>query len=261
MVNVISPIQHVVGSVFVHVSDLRRSAAWYSMVMGLPVLEERLNGGNVYWLALQGGTGLILDDNKSNTPADIPHVKFMYKTEDIEAARRFLEERGISDISEIDRPHPGLSFFRFEDPDRNSVMVTQSDYESEVVEREAGTESPILNQIGSVFLNVTDMKRAVRFHSEALGLAYSLEEIGSDDSIYSLQMRSGSDILIDNNRYRHGDTYETLFMLVSNDIEGARAYLVSRGVPVFTEIERYGDRLAFFTVKDPDDNVIMICSG
>ncbi|WP_409342533.1 VOC family protein [Paenibacillus sp. MBLB4367] len=253
-----SPIDHVVESVFIHVSDLRRSAEWYSMVMGLPLLQERLNGGNVYWLMLQGGTGIILDDNRSNAP-DTPRVRFMYKTSDIEGAYRFLDKQGIRPLYPIERPHPGLAFFKFTDPDGNSLMVTQSDYVSDVVERLDQTDSPILNRIGGIFLNVTDMNRAIRFHSEVLGLPYREVGPGPENSIYDIRMKSGTGVLLDDNRYRQGDDYETLFMLVTPDVDSSRAYLEANGVPVFTDIERHGE-LAFFTVKDPDGNVIMICS-
>jgi predicted enzyme related to lactoylglutathione lyase len=253
-----SPIDNVVESVFVHVSELRRSAEWYSMVMGLPLLEERLNGGNVYWMKLQGGTGIILDDNGSNTP-ETPRVRFMYKTSDVEKSYCFLENQEVRPLYPIERPHPGLAFFMFTDPDGNSLMVTQSDYISEVVNRLENTESPILNRIGGVFLNVTHMNRAIQFHSAVLGLPSQAVGPGPENSIYDLQMKSGSGVLLDDNRFRQGDDYETLFMLVTPDVDASKAYLVSNGVPIFTDIERHGE-LAFFTVKDPDGNIIMICS-
>jgi predicted enzyme related to lactoylglutathione lyase len=252
-----SPINNAVESAFIHVSDLRRSAEWYSMVMGLPLLEERLNGGNIYWMKLQGGTGIILDDNGSNTP-DTPRVRFMYKTSDIEESYRFLDKQGVRPLYPIERPHPGLAYFMFTDPDSNSLMVAQSDYISDVVDRSDNTKSPILNRIGGIFLNVTDMNRAIRFHSEVLGLPYQEVGPGQENSIYGLQMKSGS-LLLDDNRFRQGDDYETLFMLVTPDVDSSKAYLESNGVQVFTDIERHGE-MAFFTVKDPDDNVIMICS-
>lgn len=254
-----SPIKNAVESAFVHVTDLRRSAEWYSMVMGLPILEERLNGGNVYWFMLQGGTGIILDDNGSNT-AETPRVRYMYQTGDIEESYRYADRLGIRPLYPIERPHSGLAFFMFTDPDGNSIMVTQSDYVSDVVERLDDTASPIKNRIGGIFLNVTDMNRAIRFHSEVLGLPYHEVGTGQEDSIYGLTMMSGTGVLLDNNRYRNGDDYESLFMLVTPDVEGSKAYLESNGVPVFTDIERPGGELAFFTVKDPDGNVIMICS-
>jgi predicted enzyme related to lactoylglutathione lyase len=253
-----SPIDNVVESVFIHVSDLRRAAEWYSMVLGLPLLEERLNGGNVYWLMLQNGTGIILDDNKSNEP-DAPHVRLMYKTSDIEEAYRYLDQQGVRPLYPIERPHPGLAFFIFTDADGNSIMVTESDYTSDVVERLENTESPILNRIGGIFLNVTDMNRAIRFHSQVLALPYHEVGPGQENSIYGLQMKSGSGVLLDDNRFRHGEDYETLFMFDTRDVDASKAYLESHGVPVFADMERHGE-MAFFTLKDPDGNVVMICS-
>jgi predicted enzyme related to lactoylglutathione lyase len=253
-----SPIENVVGSVFIHVSDLRRAAEWYSMVLGLPLLEERLNGGNVYWFMLEGGTGIILDDNKNNEP-DSPRVMFMYKTTDIEEAYRFLADQDINQVYPIERPHSGMAYLIFTDPDGNSIMVTQSDYYSDVVERLADTKSPILNRIGGIFINVTHMNRAIKFHSEALGLPYHEVGSGQENSIYDLQMKSGSGVLLDDNRFRHGEDYKTLFMFISRDVDASKTYLESNGVPVFTDIERHGE-MSFFTVQDPDGNVIMICS-
>jgi len=254
-----SPIDNVVESAFVHVSDLRRSAEWYSMVMGLPLLEERLNGGNVYWFMMQGGTGIILDNNRNNAP-DTPHVRFMYKTSDIEESYRFLDNQGVRPRYPIERPHLGLAFFRFIDPDGNSIMVTQSDFVSDVIERLDDTQSPILNQIGGIFLNITDMNRAIRFHSAVLGLPYNEVGSGPENFIYDLKMKSGTGVLLDDNRFRQGDDYETLFMLLTPNVDGSKDFLESNGVSVFTDIERPGGQLAFFTVKDPDGNVIMICS-
>ncbi|MBD2869424.1 VOC family protein [Paenibacillus arenilitoris] len=251
-----SPIQQAVGSVFVHVTDVRRSAEWYGMVMGLPLLEERLNGGPVYWLALEGGTGLILDDNRNNA-SDAKQALYSYKTDDIEEAYRFLSQLGAELPSPIERPHPGLAYFRFADPDGNALMVTESDYDSPVVQPLAHAPSPIMNKIASVFLNVTDMNRAIKFHSEVLGLLY--REVEANESVYVLPMKSGSGVLLDDNRYRQGDSYKTLFMFAARDVEGARAYLQRNGVEIFTDIERHGD-MAFFTVKDPDGNVVMVCS-
>ncbi|MDF2719446.1 MAG: glyoxalase/bleomycin resistance protein/dihydroxybiphenyl dioxygenase [Paenibacillus sp.] len=252
-----SPIDNRVESAFIHVSDLRRSAEWYSMVMGLPVLEERLNGGNVYWMMLEGGTGITLDDNRSNAP-DVPRVRYMYKTSNIDEAYRYLESQGVP-LFPIERHPPTLSFFRFTDPDGNSLMVTQSEFASEVIERLEDTSSPIMNRIGGVFLHVRDMNRAIKFHSEVLGLPYREVGSGQEDSIYDLKMSSGTGVLLDDNRFRHGEDYEALFMLNTRDVEGAKRYLESKGVQLFTDIESPGG-IAFFTVKDPDGNVIMICS-
>lgn len=253
------PIDNAADTVFIHVSDLRRSAEWYGMVMGLPVLEERLNGGNIYWFKLEDGTGINLDDNKGNSP-DVPHVLYMYKTDDIDEAYRYLERIGIETLSEIDCYPWGLSYFRFIDPDGNALMVTQSDFVQDVVPRLPDTDSPILNRMGGIFLNVTDMDRAIAFHHRVLGLEHPTEpHEGADRSVYNLPVSRGTGVLLDNNRYRQNDDYGTLFMLTTTDVDAAKAYLARNGVETFTDIERYDD-LAFFTVKDPDDNVIMVCN-
>jgi len=254
VVTVGSPIRNEAGSVFVHVSDLRRSAEWYSMVLGLPLLEERLNGGPVYWLELEGGTGLILDDNRNNDP-ESPQALFSYKTTDIEGAYRYLNRLGANLLFPIERPHPGLSYFNFADPDGNAIMVTESDYEAPPVPRLLDSASPIVNRISSIFINVTDMNRAIRFHSAVL--AQSNEEAGPDQSIYGLQTAGGSSLLLDNNRFRQGDGYHTLFMFATSDVDASKTYLEANGVPAFTDFERYGE-IQFFTVQDPDGNVIMI---
>lgn len=200
--------------------------------MGLPGMEERLNGGPVYWFTLQCGTGITLDDNRNNSP-DTPRVRYMYRTSDIDEAYRYLENQGVT-LFPIERYEPTLSFFRFIDLDGNSLMVTKSDFTSEVVERLENTDSPILNRIGGVFLDVTNMNRAIKFHSEVLGLPYREVGSGQEDSIYDLKMNGGTGVLLDDNRFRNGDNYNTLFMLVSPDVDAAKAYLESNGVPVFT---------------------------
>lgn len=252
----VSPIQKAVHSVFIHVSDLRRSAEWYSMVMGIPLLEERLNGGNVYWLMLEGGTGIILDDNKSNAP-DAPHVLYSYMTDDIDAAHSFAQSLGDVRLLPIERPHPGLAYFNFIDPDGNAIMVTQSDYVSAVVNKLESADSPIANRIGGIFVHVTDMNRAINFHSRVLGLPY--ESVGEEQTIYDLIMAEGSNVLLDVNRHRNGEDYKALFMFDTKDIDASKAYLEANGITIFTDIERHGP-IAFFTFKDPDGNVVMACS-
>jgi len=249
-----SPVDNKVSGVFIHVTDLRRAAEWYSAVMGLPLLENRLNGEPIYCFDLDGGANIVLD-NHYNEP-DEPHALFNYLTADIQAAYRYAESKGINMLTGIKRPHEGLAYFSIADPDGNAVMITQSDYAAPPMVKTEDS-CPIRARIGSIFINVTDMGRAIRFHSELLSLPYDAED-GGEDSIYGLQMKAGSGILLDNNRFKQGDDYHTLFMLLTGDIYASKQYLASMGVETFTDIEEYGE-LAFFTVKDPDGNVIMIC--
>jgi predicted enzyme related to lactoylglutathione lyase len=138
-------------------------------------------------------------------------------------------------------------------------MVMQSDYISPVVQRLEDTKSPILNTISTIFINVTNMNRSIQFHNEVLGLQSREVRPGPENSIYSLSMNKGSEVLLDDNRFRNGEDYKILCMFAAKNIDDSKAYLELNGVQIFTDIERYGS-VAFFTVEDPDGNVIMICS-
>src|SRR5690606_21332598 len=148
--------------------DLRRSAQWYATALGLPVLEERLDGGALYWFRLACGTGIILDRNP-DLPED-PIVQFAYPAENIESAYAYMQTLGIELLTGILRPNPSLAFFSFADPDGNKMMVMQSGHTDEVLDRLPDAVSPIENRLGGIFVHVTDMARAARFHSEVLGL-------------------------------------------------------------------------------------------
>lgn len=63
--NVIKPIENQITSLFVHVSDVRRATEWYSQLLGLPIREDRLSSGPVYWFDLPEAH-LILDSNTEN---------------------------------------------------------------------------------------------------------------------------------------------------------------------------------------------------
>jgi predicted enzyme related to lactoylglutathione lyase len=251
-----SPVQPYVSCAFAHVSDLKKSAEFYSMILGIPVMEERFNGGSVYWMELEGGTGLNLDDNsvnKANPDWDESKQNLcMLQTDDIDAAYEHAKNLGAEIVSERENPHPGLAFFRFRDPDGNVLMITQSDYNGELIPR--SRESPLKNKIKAVFINVTDMERAVKWYSKLFGLPVK----DSGNSIYTVPTEGGADFLLDNHRHLQGDDYKTLLMFDTNNVDEAYCYLKKESVEIFTEIERHGN-VSFFTFKDPDGNVLMVC--
>jgi catechol-2,3-dioxygenase len=119
-----SPIQNVVGTVFVPVKDLEKSAAWYSDILGLPL---RKVSPPVYNLEMQNGMIVTLDvDSFTSTvrEGDVnpsQHGLFMLHTSDIEAAHNYLKEKNV-DVEDIQRIH-SAAFFHFKDPDGNKIMV------------------------------------------------------------------------------------------------------------------------------------------
>ncbi|HEU5138692.1 MAG TPA: VOC family protein [Bacillales bacterium] len=255
--NQTSSVQPRVSCAFIHVSDLKNSVVFYSMIFGLPVLKERLNGGPVYGVDIEGGTGLLLDDNSVNKQHpdwdESQQNLCMVETKDIEAAYEHVKNLEAEIVSEPENPHPGLAFFRFRDPDGNVLMVTQSDYEGEPLAREEKT--PIHNRIKAIFINVTDMERAVKWYEGLFSVSMAQNH---NAPVLNIPTEGGSDLLLDANRFLQGDDYKTLLMLDTDDVDEAYRFLKSRDVEIFKEIERYDD-VSFFTFKDPDGNVLMVC--
>ena len=59
-----------VGSIFIHVSDMKRAVEWYSRVFDLPYNEDYMEGrlSTVYTLHFEG-TEILLDSNNGAAPA------------------------------------------------------------------------------------------------------------------------------------------------------------------------------------------------
>jgi hypothetical protein len=107
------PIKPFMSTIFIPVSDLKRSIEWYCELLELPVLPEH-DGGGIYYFTLEG-TDIILDSNMWGFPPMI-----MFDTSDIDAAHEFC----------LNQAYPGMGeFYRFEGVAHFSVlgnMICQS---------------------------------------------------------------------------------------------------------------------------------------
>ncbi|MCZ8513634.1 VOC family protein [Paenibacillus filicis] len=253
-----SPIENRIGSVIVHVSDVRRAAEWYCKLLGLPLNERQLDGGSVYFFDLPG-TGLLLDNNQNNrkNPDWREDMKplFMYPCSDIDEAYAYVGSR-TEVLSEPNR-HPGMAYFNFRDPEGRVFMACWS-RGGTVDGPTPETESPVLARIGGVFVNVREMRSMAVWHSGLLGLPLQAGE--TEKSVLSLRVAYGASLLLYDNRYRQGDDYEVLFMFDTRDIGAAERYVTGLGIPLFGKREEHGD-VSFFTIRDPDGNVIMVCQS
>ena len=115
------------GDVLIHVKDLNKSAKWYAKILELPLAEEDIQGP-VHWFNIDGGRGVLLDDNRNNSS----HVRpsFMLHTDDIDKAYQLVVKNGGEIIREIERDEM-VSFFNFKDMDENMVMICQHHYKQE----------------------------------------------------------------------------------------------------------------------------------
>ena len=119
-----SPLARKVNAVFIHVSDLKKSAEWYSTLLGVPFNRDEVEPP-VYNIPVNNQTGLTLDDHSfdpgfSLRPSN--HVLFNFHTDDIDEAYRFVKSMGAEITREIERIG-NFAYFNFRDPDGNVLMI------------------------------------------------------------------------------------------------------------------------------------------
>ncbi|MFF2480243.1 GyrI-like domain-containing protein [Paenibacillus sp. NPDC058071] len=247
-----SPIVNRTVSAFVHVADLRRSAEWYSRLLGLPLKEERLNNGPVYWLELEGAH-LVLDSNANNrnNPQWREEMKprCMLPATDIDEAYRRVAER--AEVFFEPERYESLAFFSFRDPDGNAVMVCWNKGEDE----ETLTGLSPIKRIGGIFLDVKHTKVAAEWYSHLFELPY--EEQSAEQPLYSIPVESGAAILLDANRYLKGESFTELFYFETDDFDQALEHIRDNGFQLAAEPQRFDD-LSEVALLDPDGNRIVV---
>ena len=117
-----SPIQRVVGQVFIPVRDMSAAIEWYAALLGFEP-GTATHDGTIYDIPSDGETRIALDANRVDFDSSGPPRFFLW-TQDIESTVRHLQDLGVkitSDVVDIG----SVSFVQFEDPDANPLMVCQ----------------------------------------------------------------------------------------------------------------------------------------
>ncbi|SHG90489.1 VOC family protein [Ornithinibacillus halophilus] len=113
--------------------------------------------------------------------------------------------------------------------------------------------SPILNQIGTVFIPVKDIEKARDWYCDILGFEENGEILFGH--LYVLPMEA-TGIVLDSKIYSEKNIFTIpAFHFNTKDIEAAYHYMRKKGVDLITEIEHNH----YFNFKDLDGNVLMIC--
>src|SRR4051794_4257858 len=93
------PIAPKLSAVFVHVSDLRRAADFYTQLLGLSYDPEADYGNGIYVIRLANGGDLLLDANQAQQASANDtykmHATCMFGTKDIDAAHAWMQSRGV----------------------------------------------------------------------------------------------------------------------------------------------------------------------
>lgn len=114
--------------------------------------------------------------------------------------------------------------------------------------------SPILNQVGTVFIPVGDIEEARAWYCDILGLHADGEILFGH--LFVLPTINGTGIVLDSKIYSEGTIFKTpAFHFNTNNIEEAYEFMKGKNVELVTEIEH--DH--WFNFKDPYGNLLMVC--
>lgn len=118
-------------------------------------------------------------------------------------------------------------------------------------------KSPIINQIGAIFLHVSNMNRSIQWYSDLLGLP--VHTSSHEGTIYSLDMNGGTALLLDSNMNNiENVNNKTQFFFETKNLVDSYSFIKEKSIEIVTEIEVHDD-ISFFTFKDLDGNILMAC--
>ncbi|WEG10913.1 VOC family protein [Pullulanibacillus sp. KACC 23026] len=113
--------------------------------------------------------------------------------------------------------------------------------------------SPVLNQIGTIFIPVSDIKKARDWYCDLLGLSTDGEI--AFGHLFVLPMQ-GTGIVLDSKIFSEETRFKKpLFHFNTTNIQEAYDYMKAKQVEITTDIENNH----WFNCKDPDGNHLMIC--
>ncbi|MBB2480777.1 VOC family protein [Bacillus sp. APMAM] len=123
-------------------------------------------------------------------------------------------------------------------------------------------QSPIVNQINTIFVHVSDLGRSVEWYSKLLDQEYNLAEV--HPPVYNMKINHHTGLTLDaglsETTKQINPSGNPLFNFHTNDIDEAYEYIKQLGYKMESDIVRFED-FAFFNVSDPDKNIVMICTG
>lgn len=117
-----SPIQRIVGQVFIPVRDMPASIRWYAALLGFEPVDPS-HGGTIADIPTDGPTRLALDANRDEFDTSGP-PRFFFWTDDMDATVQHLADLDVTVTSDVE-DIGSVAFVQFEDPDGNPLMVCQ----------------------------------------------------------------------------------------------------------------------------------------
>ncbi len=124
-------------------------------------------------------------------------------------------------------------------------------------------KSPIKNQINTIFIHVSDLQSSVQWYCQLLGQKVDITKVAKP--VHQIRINAHTGLTLDAGA--PSDVPKTiqpskypLFNFHTDDIDNAFAFVQSLGYKIEADIIHFSD-LSYFTISDPDQNIIMICTG
>jgi catechol 2,3-dioxygenase-like lactoylglutathione lyase family enzyme len=115
--------------------------------------------------------------------------------------------------------------------------------------------SIIMNKVGAIFVAVSDIKKARAWYCSILELEPTYDIISGHLCCIPLD-NNGQNIVLDSKIYTKDSYARTpMFHFNTDDIQAAFQFMQDKDVEIISEIE-HGH---FFSIKDPDGNMLMVC--
>jgi hypothetical protein len=242
------PIRSYLPTVFLPVSNLKRSIEWYCQLLSMP-LQPKHDGGGIYYFGMQG-TDLILDSNMWGFPP-----MTMFDSSDIDASYAFCEQQEYAHIGELFR-YPAVAHFSVA-----SNMICQCERA-----HVSDTPNPLLPRISRVIVHTGQAGITPEWYENFLQRKRERDPfaVGLD----CIPMEEGADLLFDDGTFSDSEPvyYDRLqqslrvnpsILIESPDAEAAQEYVISAGGRIARSLSnRCG--VSAFQFADPDGNVIMV---
>lgn len=124
-----------------------------------------------------------------------------------------------------------------------------------MIYKESMMKSPILNQVGTLFIPVKEIEQARDWYCQLLNQPTTGDILFGH--LYIISLSNGVDFVLDSNIYSSERILKTpTIQLLTKDIHAAYAYMQEQHIELVTTVQ--SDK--WFNFKDPDGNLLMICS-
>lgn len=227
----------VFGAVFVACADLKASIAFYSLLLGMLIKAEMIDGP-IGVFRLQDGRRLILIDKR----LDLMHAdwrpELLAVTPNMDAVFEEMTRRKWEIVYAPDYGGVEMDFFIAEDRDGHQVMVASRGFAYESAS-ECSEGHPIQPKLHQICLAVKDPSASREAYCELFG-EQALEGFVRFQNKFHLQ------------------TEDTRFTLASSYIDSTYTYLRKHSIPCHTPPVRSGDGSVSLIVTDPDGLYISI---